>query len=103
MGTISECEKTLSLTDMLHEAGVSCRKLRDWEACADGKKDLCITCSMDGPVVCDMELVKTLVSLVVLYAGYTDQALQQSDYWQNVSSKLADRFMERDRAAIEQE
>jgi hypothetical protein len=93
MGTVSECENTLSLTDMLHEAGVSCRELRDWENCRDETD-----CT-----VCDVVLVTKLVSLIVRYAGCTDQALQQRDYWQNVSSKLADRFMERDRAAIEQE
>ena len=95
MGTVSECETTFSLADSLYKAGVSCPELRAWETCQ--------VCALTGLEVCDAELITKLVKLVVLYAGYTDEALQQSAYWQNVSSKLADRFMERDRVALEQE
>jgi hypothetical protein len=92
MGTVSECEATLSLTEVLYKAGVNCRELRDWEEGSSGSESSC-----------DEALLQKLVGLVAYYAGCTDEALRQRDYWRSVSSKLADRFMERDRAAMEQE
>jgi hypothetical protein len=77
----------------VQRAGVSCRALWSWCACKDGLKDQCGTCSLDGPEVCDRQVVEALVDRIVLATQQTDEALQQVRYWQRLSSRLCDTMM----------
>jgi hypothetical protein len=106
MNSSSEQNTGERLVGLLNKAGVNCPELRAWVACSEGKKDQCSECCLTEEALCDEELVTVLVDIIVRYVAYTDEVLQQRDYWKarrdewkGISSNLADLFMERDRKA----
>jgi hypothetical protein len=76
------------LTKQLHQAGISCRALANWERCGDGREDRCEKCFLDGPEKCDGQVIGILVKQVVNAVGHTDEALDQRDYWKGVVDRL---------------
>ena len=86
---------TAALINTLHEAGLSCRELATWCRCSDeGAHDRCEGCHIGGPDRCESEVIKALARKLVYQAEQTDEALNQSDYWQGLCSRLTDKFME---------
>jgi hypothetical protein len=107
MNSSSEQNTGEPLVALLHEVGVNCPELRAWVACSSGKKDQCAECCLTEESLCDEELITVLVNIIARYARYTDEVLQQRDYWKaqrdewaETSSNLADLFMRRDREAL---
>lgn len=79
----------------LQTAGVSCRELRCWVECADGFRDRCGECKLEGPESCDEDLIAILVRKLVKATKQTDDALAQRDYWRDYTDRLCNRLMGR--------
>ena len=88
------------MTDLLiamHDAGVPCRELKCWVECADGYRDRCSECRLEGPDSCDEGVIRALVKIIVGQAKQVDEVLGQRDYWKNVADKMCNRYMARER------
>ena len=86
-------DNPVSLTTQLHKAGVSCQALAAWCRCGDGHKDHCEDCVLDGPSNCAGQVIEALVERIVTATQQTDEVLQQRDYWQGLTSRMADKVM----------
>jgi hypothetical protein len=87
---------SMTLTEQLHEVGVSCRALAAWTRCEGGRKDMCEHCFLGGPERCDSEVIKALVERVVTATEQTDSALQMVTYWKGVAGRLCDAVMDKE-------
>jgi len=92
-----------SLTAKLQAAGVPCLALRAWCLCGDGRDDRCEHCFLDGPEVCDAQVIEALVNRLVNATGHLDEALNQRDYWKLLTSRLCDLIIERNREKADED
>lgn len=85
---------THPLVEMLHKAGVPCRELTAWTSCERGGVDRCDVCGLDGPELCDAQVVSALAKRLAKLAVAQDEVLRQRDHWKGITDRLADKFME---------